>query len=53
MPIFAHTITAWHHARCLRLRECPGLDDVAEVEGFAALRPADQRRVRRSLAPVE
>jgi len=53
VPIFAHTITAWHHARCLRLRECPGLDDVADVEGFAALRPADQRRVRRSLAPVE
>ena len=43
VPIFAHTITAWHHARCLRLRECPGLDDVADVEGFAALRPADQR----------
>ena len=50
VPMFGHTVVAWHHARCLALGEL--VQSTADVHGFEALRPREQKRVQKALDRV-
>ena len=47
VPMFGHSVVAWHHTRCLALGEL--VQSTAQVHGYEALRPREQKRLRKAL----